>query len=81
MCRSIYWLIRATQHLHIFGHDAQTRTLLAARFVVPSIQLKPAFDEDLSAFLEILLRKFGLAAQSVTSTKVTTSFLAPSSPD
>src|SRR5260370_35691075 len=53
-------LASATEHLHVFGHYAQARTLLAGLFVVPGIQLKPAFDEDLAPFLEVLLRNLGL---------------------
>src|SRR4029077_5088094 len=49
-----------TEHLHGSGHYAQARTLLAGLFVVPGIQLKPAFDEDLAPFLEVLLRYLGL---------------------
>src|SRR5258708_28137173 len=53
-------LASATEHLHVFGHYAQARTLLAGLFVVPGIQLKPAFDEDFAPFLEVLLRYLGL---------------------
>src|SRR5258708_25396231 len=58
--RAAFALASATEHLHVFGHYAQARTLLGRLFVVPGIHVEPRFDEDLAPFLEVLLRYLGL---------------------
>src|SRR5262245_57562759 len=43
-----------SEKLHILGHYAQARSLLPSLLVVPSIHLQPTFDENRSAFFQIL---------------------------
>jgi len=43
-----------SEQLHVLGHHAQACSLLAGLFVVPRIHLQPPFNENRSAFFQVL---------------------------
>ena len=50
----------ATDELHILANNAQTRTLLTSLLIIPLIKLEATFDEDRTAFAQVLSSKLGL---------------------
>src|SRR4029453_9210425 len=43
-----------SEQLHVLSHHAQTRSLLSGLLVVPRVHLEPSFDENRSAFFQVL---------------------------
>src|SRR4029077_2071567 len=42
------------EQLHVVGYHAETRSLLPGLLVVPRVHLQPPFDENRSAFFQVL---------------------------
>src|SRR5262245_17568451 len=52
----------ASEQLHVLSHYAQTRSLLSGLLVVPGVHLQSPFDEDRSAFFQVLAGNLGCSS-------------------
>jgi hypothetical protein len=67
----------AAEELQQLTYDFELAALLAGLLVVPAVELEAAFDENWTAFLEILASVSAVRPQNVTSTNVTSSRFSP----